>query len=125
MVAINRCLQALLVGLAMALLGCSNAPEPIKAQPVEVVVAQPAPPGAKPELVIDWDVYTGTVDAKDSVEVRSRVRGHVKDVKFEEGKEIAAGTEMFLIDSEPFQADLKQAKGKLATAEAKLKLAEE
>ena len=31
----------------------------------------------------------------------------------------------FLIDSDPFQADLKQAKGQLSTWEAKLKLAEE
>jgi len=93
--------------------------------PLEVVVSQPHPPGTKPELIADWDVYTGNVQAKDSIEVRARVRGHVKEVLFAEGEEIAAGTELFLVDSEPFQADLKQAKGQLATWEAKLKLAEE
>src|SRR5207237_2012184 len=60
-----------------------------------------------------------------SIAVRSRVRGHVKNVQFAEGEEIAAGTELYLIDSEPFQADLKQAKGQLTTWEAKLKLADE
>ena len=55
----------------------------------------------------------------------ARVKGHVKEVGFAEGKEIPAGTELYLIDSEPFQADLKQAKGQLATWEAKLKLADE
>jgi RND family efflux transporter MFP subunit len=88
--------------------------------PVEVVVCQPVK-----EKIEDWDVYTGTVDAKESVDIRSRVRGHIKEVLFKEGEEIPAGTDLFLIDSEPFQADLKQAKGQLGTWEAKLKLAEE
>lgn len=101
-------------------LGCSREPTVTPTKPVEVVVSQPLN-----EKIADWDVYTGNVQAKDSVEIRSRVRGHIKDVLFTEGEEIAAGTPLFLIDSEPFQADLKQAKGQLATWEAKLKLAEE
>jgi RND family efflux transporter MFP subunit len=113
-----------LLGIAIGLAGCS--PPPLaETPPLEVVVSQPLPPGTKPELVADWDIYTGNVEAKDSIEVRSRVKGHVKNVQFAEGEEIAAGTELYLIDSEPFQADLKQAKGQLATWEAKLKLAEE
>ena len=46
-------------------------------------------------------------------------------MRFTAGEEIAAGTELFLIDSDPFEADLKQAKGQLSTWEAKLKLADE
>ena len=114
-----------LFGLIITACGCPREPALAPTPPLEVVVSQPMPPGAKPEMIADWDVYTGNVEAKDSVEVRSRVRGHVKEVNFAEGEEIAAGTELFLIDSEPFQADLKQAKGQLTTWEAKLKLAEE
>ena len=114
-----------LLGLAITTAGCSREPALAPPPPLEVVVSQPMPPGAKTELIADWDVYTGNVEAKDSIEVRSRVRGHVKNVQFAEGEEIAAGTELYLIDSEPFQADLKQAKGQLATWEAKLKLADE
>ncbi len=113
-----------LLGLVITAAGCS--PPPLaETPPLEVVVSQPLPPGTKPELIADWDVYTGNVEAKDSIEVRSRVKGHVKKVEFAEGEEIAAGTELYQIDSEPFQADLKKAKGELATSEAKLKLAEE
>jgi RND family efflux transporter MFP subunit len=105
--------------------GC-NGPVPVEEPPpVEVVVCQPQPPGSKPEMIADWDVYTGTVDSKESVEIRSRVRGHITDVQFKEGAEIPAGSVLFLIDPEPFKADLNQAKGQLGTWEAKLKLAEE
>ncbi len=113
------------IGLAITMTGCSREPPLAPTPPLEVVVSQPLSPGEKPELIADWDVYTGNVEAKDSVEVRSRVRGHVKNVQFAEGEEIAAGTELYLLDSEPFQADLKQAKGQLTTWEAKLKLADE
>jgi RND family efflux transporter MFP subunit len=88
--------------------------------PVEVIVSKPVL-----EEVDDWDFYTGTVDAKEYLEVRARVRGHIKDVRFTEGQEIAAGTDLYVIDSEPFQAELKRAKGELAKYEADLKLAED
>jgi membrane fusion protein, multidrug efflux system len=112
-------------GLATAISGCKGDAPVVTPPPLEVIVSQPLAAGAKPELIADWDTYTGNVEAKDSVEVRSRVRGHIKKVNFDEGEEIAKGTELFLIDSEPFQADLKQAKGQLAAFESKLKLAEE
>jgi RND family efflux transporter MFP subunit len=114
-----------LLGLAATLFGCAGEPPLNPTKPLEVVVSQAQPPGTKPELIADWDVYTGNVEAKDSVEIRARVKGHLKDVNFAEGEEIAADTPLFLIDSDPFQADLKRAKGELLTWEAKVKLAEE
>jgi membrane fusion protein, multidrug efflux system len=113
----------LVLGITVA--GCSQEPPLAQTPPLEVVVSQPLPPGAKQDLVTDWDIYTGTVQARDSVEIRARVHGHIKEVRFKDGEEIAAGTELFLIDSDPFQADLNQAKGQMSTWEAKLKLAEE
>lgn len=110
-----------LLGIAVTLIGCAPRQVPVaEVPPVEVVVAQPLK-----EKIDDWDIYTGTVEARESVDIHSRVRGEIKDVFFKEGAEIAAGTELFQIDSAPFQADLNQAKGQLATWEAKLKLAEE
>jgi RND family efflux transporter MFP subunit len=105
---------------AIMLVGCSNEPPLAKAPPVEVVACKPVQ-----EEIRDWDVYSGTVDAKDSVKVEARVRGQIKEVSFTEGDEIPAGKELFAIDAEPFQADLKQANGQLGTWQAKLKLAEE
>jgi RND family efflux transporter MFP subunit len=125
MLAKLRAKWVLLIGLLAILAGCHREPPITPTPPLEVVVSQPLPPGAKPELIADWDTYTGTVQSKDAVEVRARVKGHVMKVHFAEGEEIAAGTELFLIDSEPFQVDLKKAQGELATFEAKLKLADE
>lgn len=109
-----------MVAWAVVVTGCQREPTVVPPPPVEVIISQPVK-----EKIADWDVYTGTVDAKESVDVRSRVRGHIKDAPFKEGEEITAGTVLFVIDAEPFQADLKQAKGQLATWEAKLKLADE
>jgi len=109
-----------ILALASATVGCSHEPPLAETPPVEVVISQPVR-----DKIVDWDSYTGTVEAKDTVDVRSRVRGHIKEVKFTEGDEIPAGRELFLLDSEPFQADVKQAKGQLATWEARLKFAEE
>jgi len=114
-----------LLGLAITVAGCSREPPLAQTPPLEVIVSQPLPPGAKQNLIPDWDIYPGPVEARDSVEIAARVRGHIKEVRFKDGEEIAAGTELFLIDSDPFQAELKQAKGQLSTWEAKLKLAEE
>jgi RND family efflux transporter MFP subunit len=113
--------RTVLLGLAAVMpFGCSREPPLAETPPLEVVVSQPVS-----EKIADWDVYTGNVQAKDSNEVRSRVRGHIKQVLFPEGEEIKEGAKLFVIDSDPFQADLKQAQGQLAASKAKLKLAEE
>src|SRR5262245_33570106 len=104
----------------LVLAGCTQEPPLAKTQPVEVMISQPVK-----EKVADWDTYTGTIEAMESVEVRARVRGEIKEVKFKDGDEINAGAELFVIDSDPFKADLKSAEGQLVTWQAKLKLAEE
>src|SRR4051812_32002510 len=114
MVTTNRFLRrGVLLGLTLLLLGCSHEPPLAPIPPLEVVVSKPLS-----DKIVDWDVYTGTVEAKEFVNVRSRVRGHIKEVLFTEGEEIPADKELFVIDSEPFKADLKSAKGQLTTWEA-------
>ena len=108
------------LGVGMVAPGCNRDAGTVKPPPVEVVIAQPAS-----EKVTDYDVYTGTVDARETVEVKSRVRGYIKEVRFKEGDEIAAGTVLFVIDSDPFKADLEVAQGQKKAWEAKLKAAED
>lgn len=100
--------------------GCSLQAPLAETPPLEVVVCKPVM-----EKIEDLDIFTGTVSAKEIVEVRSRVRGHIEEIPFKEGDEIDAGADLFLLDSQPFKADLKQAKGQLATWQAKLTLADE
>src|SRR5262245_37080860 len=119
MINVRRCGPAFVFTAAL-LAGC-RPPAPVaEVPPLEVIVAQPVR-----ETIDNWDLYTGTVEAKEKVQISSCVRGEIKEVHFKEGQEIPAGTEMFLIDDGPFKADLTTAKGQLATYEAKLKVADE
>jgi multidrug efflux pump subunit AcrA (membrane-fusion protein) len=108
------------LGVGLVVIGCNKEQPLAEPPPLEVVVSQPVS-----ETISDWDIYTGTVDPRESVEVRSRVRGYIKEVKFKEGEEIAAGTPLFVIDSDTYEADLKRAKGELASWDAQLKVADE
>jgi membrane fusion protein, multidrug efflux system len=66
----------------------------------------------------------GSVQAYNTVSVRSRVDGQITKVLFKEGQEIKAGDPLFQIDPRPFQAALSQAVGTKQKDEAQLKGAE-
>jgi multidrug efflux system membrane fusion protein len=79
----------------------------------------------------DMPVYVrgiGTVQAFNTVTVKSRVDGQIVKVDFTEGQEVKAGDPLFEIDPRPFQAALAQAsaakekdQAQLTSAEADLK----
>ncbi|MBN9055838.1 MAG: biotin/lipoyl-binding protein, partial [Rhizobiales bacterium] len=62
----------------------------------------------------------GTVQATNSVLVRSRVDGQIEKVAFEEGQIVCQGDLLVQIDPAPFQATLDQATAKLAQDQASL-----
>ena len=62
----------------------------------------------------------GTVQAYNSVSVKSRVDGTIVKVDFTEGQEIKKGDLLFEIDPRPFQAVLAQAQASLARDQAQL-----
>jgi membrane fusion protein, multidrug efflux system len=65
----------------------------------------------------------GTVQAFNSVAVRSRVDGQIDRIAFTEGQEVHAGDLLAEIDPRPFQAQLDQATAKKAQDEAQLAVA--
>jgi RND family efflux transporter MFP subunit len=67
----------------------------------------------------------GTTRALQEVSVRARVRGFLKEIKFQEGTDVKAGQLLFVIDEEPFLASKTEAEAKLALSEANLKRAKE
>jgi membrane fusion protein, multidrug efflux system len=66
----------------------------------------------------------GTVQAFQTVAVRTRVDGPITKVFFTEGDEVAAGDPLFEIDPRPFQAALAQAEANKEKDEAQLKSAQ-
>ena len=79
-----------------------------KAPPPQAVI--PVTPGAV--TVKDVPVYVrglGTVQAFNTVQIKSRVDGNITQVQFTEGQEVKQGDPLFQIDPRPFQAMLEQA----------------
>ncbi len=98
----------MLVSFLAILPGCqSQAPTPPEAQPVPVTVAKPL---VTP--IVEWDEYTGRMDAIDTVEIRARVSGYLESLHFREGDLVKAGQLLAIIDQRPFQAELDSAQAK-------------
>src|SRR5262245_2673439 len=94
------------LAVLLAAVGCSSSPPLAETPPLEVIVSKPVR-----KAVTDSDVYTGTVEAMKTINVYSRVDGHIKAVLFKEGQEIKKGQELFQIDDEPFKAAKLKAEG--------------
>jgi RND family efflux transporter MFP subunit len=104
-----------LIGLVFFLAACQEqqaAPLPPLPQ---VTVSQPAV-----REVIEWDEYTGRLEAVDTVDVRARVSGYLQSVHFTDGAMVKKGTLLFVIDPRPYQAELDRAKAALEQALARL-----
>ncbi len=66
-----------------------------------------------------------TTSAASQVTITARVRGFLKEANFKEGSDVKVGQLLFVIDEEPFQVQVAQAKAKLAEAEAAMMKAEQ
>lgn len=99
----------------LALSGCGEDQDKTKAAPapVKVMVAKvrnmPVPRSA---------TFSGTLSAKETVEVRARVSGYLSERLFEEGSEVKAGQVLYKIDDRDLKAALDTARANTAKAKA-------
>jgi multidrug efflux system membrane fusion protein len=88
------------------------------------MAAQPAVPVmAGTTEVRDVPVYVrglGTVQAFNTVTIKSRVDGQITQVQFTEGADVKTGDPLFQIDPRPYQATLEQAEANLQKDQAQL-----
>src|SRR5689334_7591706 len=105
-----------LLALMFSISGCRREATP-PAPPPLVTVATPLE-----KEVIEWDEYTGNLEAPDSVELRPRVSGLVIKSDSVEGQPVNAGYVLFVIDSETYVAQLEARKAAVAQTEATLAL---
>ena len=107
--------------LALVLLAfssCKKIPPVAPAGPLPVNVVTVAE-----KEVIEWDEFTGRIEAVESVEIRARVSGYLQAIHFKAGAMVKAGDPLFTIDPRPYQADLDRATADFERAEAEAKLA--
>jgi len=85
-----------------------------------VIVIHPVRKG-----VTSYLQQTGTAQASERVELRARITGFLAKREFHDGDTVKAGQLLFVIDEEPFQIQLLQAKARQGELEAALKKAEQ
>ncbi|MDB5664859.1 efflux RND transporter periplasmic adaptor subunit [Cypionkella sp.] len=99
-----------------------------KAAAADVTAAAPAVPVTISVMqardVSTWQQFSGRLEAVDRVDIRSRVAGAIQSVDFREGSLVTKGDLLFTIDPAPYQTAVAQAEGQIASAEARLTLAE-
>jgi RND family efflux transporter MFP subunit len=112
---------AVLGGAALLslLAGCGKPPAPPAQGPLPVNVVT-----AIEKEVVEWDEFTGRIEAVESVEIRSRVNGYLQEIHFKAGAIVQKGDLLFVIDPRPYQADLDRTAAILEQMQAQLKLAQ-
>lgn len=107
-------------GVAMLLLGLTACDE--SAPPAEAQGAPPPPAVTVAEAVRraidDSAEFVGRVEAVDTVDLRARVTGFLREQRFAEGQEVRAGDLLFVIEKAPFEAAADQARADVVGAEA-------
>lgn len=106
--------------LALVLCGCEQPVSAVPPPPPAVSVIE-ATTTRVPEIARP----NGTTRALQNVSVRARIRGYLRDVLFTEGQDVTKGQPLFVIDEDPYKADLASASAKESAAEADLAKAKE
>ena len=103
-----RCYLAAAVLAGITVVGCTPAPPPAAQKPPEVDVAQPVQ-----EEVTDYAVFTGSLQAVNSVNLVAQVTGYLLPEPMpKEGSDVKKDAPLFKIDPRVYQAVLDQAKAK-------------
>ncbi len=112
-------ISGIALGSALILMGCSekHAVPPPQPLPVNFITVEE-------REVVEWDEFTGRMEAVESVEIRPRVAGYLTEVLFKAGAIVKKGDPLFVIDPRPYQADFDRATAELERTAAQLKLAQ-
>lgn len=73
--------------------------------------------------IVEWEEFTGRVEALETVELRPRVSGYITEVKFQAGELVKKDDVLFIIDPRPFKTRLEGATAEVTRAEAAAEVA--
>lgn len=71
------------------------------------------------QTIIDWQDYSGRLEAVDRVEIRALVSGTLTAVHFRDGARVKKGDVLFTIDPRPYAAEVERAQAQLAATETR------
>lgn len=111
-------LHGLLLLMTAVIAGCAKPNAYVEPPPPEVTVTSPVQ-----RTVTEYLEFTGMTQPMETVEIRARVKGFLKERHFIEGAEVKQGKLLFVIDEETFQIQLSAAQTRLKEAEAALQQA--
>ena len=106
------------VTLFLAATGCDQTAPRAQPPPPKVTVGLP-----QTRQLTDSDDYNGWIDSPATVEVRSRVRGHIVKVHFTDGDIVKKDQLLFELDPRPFQQEIDRAVEQVKIYEAQLNFA--
>lgn len=109
--AFSYCISPVLFTFALA--GCGSEPTAPAPEPPRVTIMQP-----EQRELSDHEEFNGWMSADELVEVRSRVRGHIKKISFANGQYVKKGDLLIELDPRPFQAEVDRATNTLKIYEA-------
>src|SRR5262245_56132904 len=104
--------RLLAVIFVVALSGCGEEPT-ITPETPKVTVVHP-----EQRELSDHEEFNGWMAADKSVEVRARVKGHIKKIDFKDGQYVKKGDLLFELDPRPFEAEIGKAEDTLKVYEA-------
>lgn len=107
--------QCLIGLLALLLAACESKNEYIAPPAPEVTVSQPIQ-----KNVTEYLEFTGTTRSVGFAEIKARVSGILQSMHFVPGVKVKQGDLLFVIDPEPYQAELEAAQAELISAKAQL-----
>ncbi|WP_310204568.1 efflux RND transporter periplasmic adaptor subunit [Ancylobacter sp. 3268] len=103
------------IGLALAMAGCTEKNEYVPPPPPKVTVTTPVE-----QPVIRYLELTGNTATINTVDLVARVEGFLMSIDYKDGATVKKGDRLFLIQQDTYQANLDQAKASLASANAQL-----
>lgn len=108
----------ILLFLALLPAACHEEPPRMALPPPTVTITHPTR-----QTILEWDEYTGRLDAMKSVNLYCQVTGYLTKVNFKDGAEVEKDELLFEIDARPFEAVRDQALAQEERAKVQLTLA--
>lgn len=104
--------------LGFVLIGCQKPNQKPAAIPLKIATVQ-----AVAKQITDYDEFVGRTGAIETVEVRARVTGYVKQIHFSDGQTVQENDLLFSIEPDVYQAAHQQALAKIDLMKARVGLA--